>query len=101
VILPLCESTFTHSLKKDTDGLLETLEEEFVGIGTGIDVGGTGVEAGAHPLNKTVRNTNARKTDPIDFFMTLSPFDLIAQDCAQLGVQLPFCVLIDYRLQTT
>jgi len=47
--------------------------------GIGVSVGGTGVEAGAHPLNKIVRNTNARKTDPIDFFMTLSPFDLIIQ----------------------
>jgi len=56
-----------------------------VAVGTGVyvgGIGGTGVEAGVHPLNKTVRNTNARKTDPIDFFMALSPFDLIEQDCA-------------------
>ena len=42
------------------------------GVSVGVDVGtgGTDVEAGAHPLNKMVRNANARKTDPIDFFMT-------------------------------
>jgi hypothetical protein len=50
--------------------------------GSGVSVGATGVEAGAHPLNKTVRNINTRKTNPIDFFMTLSPFDLIVrQNC--------------------
>ena len=66
-----------------------------VGFGVGVSVGGTavrvggtevegtGVEAGAHPLNKTVRNTNVRKTNPIDFFMTFSPFDLIMQGTAQ------------------
>jgi hypothetical protein len=53
------------------------------GTGEGVNVGGTGVEAGAHPLDKTISRANARKTDPIDFFMTLSPFDLIAQDTAQ------------------
>jgi hypothetical protein len=42
--------------------------------------GGTGVEEGAQPLNKTVRKTRARKTDPIDFFITSSPFDFIMQD---------------------
>jgi len=55
------------------------------GIGEGVNVGGTGVgvEAGAHPLiTKAVRRTNKINFDPIDFFMTLSPFDLIAQDCA-------------------
>jgi hypothetical protein len=41
--------------------------------------GGVGVAAGAHPLSKTVSTTNTKN---IDFFMTLSPFDLIAQDCA-------------------
>jgi hypothetical protein len=48
----------------------------------GIDVGvfvDIGAGAGAHPLNKTIRNTNTRKTDSICFFMTLSPFDLIVQ----------------------
>jgi hypothetical protein len=50
--------------------------------GTGVDVG-SGVGAGAHPLiTKTVRRTNKRNIDPIDFFITFSPFDLIAQDCA-------------------
>jgi len=51
----------------------------FVG-GISVDVAvaadGISVEAGAHPLNKTVRNTNVRKTDPIELFMTFSPFDL-------------------------
>jgi hypothetical protein len=63
-----------------------------VAVGSGVDVGGMGegvnvrgtdvgggVEAGEHPLNKTVRNTSTRKTDPNDCFMTLSPFDLIVQ----------------------
>ena len=51
--------------------------------GSGVGVG-SGVGAGAHPfITKTVRKTNKRMIDPIDFFMTLSPFDLIAQDCAQ------------------
>jgi hypothetical protein len=36
-------------------------------------VSGTGAKAGAHPLNRIVRNTNARKTDPINFFMALTP----------------------------
>ena len=56
------------------------------GMGEGVNVDGAdvgiGVDAGAHPLNKTVSTTNARNTDQIDFFMTLSPFDFIAQDCA-------------------
>lgn len=47
--------------------------------GIGVGVGGTGVEAGVHPLNKTVRSITARKTDPVDFFMMLSPFDLIVR----------------------
>ncbi|MBA4375943.1 MAG: hypothetical protein C0401_07200 [Anaerolinea sp.] len=51
------------------------------GIGVNVEVGGRGVEAGAHPLNKTVRNTNERKTTPINFFMTLSSFDLIVRTC--------------------
>jgi hypothetical protein len=49
------------------------------GMGDGVNVEGAGVEAGAHPLNKTISTTNKKN---IDFFMTLSPFDLIAQDCA-------------------
>ena len=56
-------------------------------IGVGVNVGGTGVVAGAHALNKAVRKTNTRKIDPIDFFMTLSPFELIFQGIAQR-----FCV---------
>jgi hypothetical protein len=44
--------------------------------------GGTGVEAGAQPLKKTVRMTNARKTDPIDFFIMSSPYDFIGQGAA-------------------
>ena len=42
-------------------------------VGEGVDVGGTGVTAGAHPVDKTVSTTNAKKTDCIDFFM----FDLL------------------------
>jgi len=54
----------------------------FVGTGVsvckGVDVDGTDVGAGAHPLiTKTVRRTNKRNFDPIDFFMTLSHFVLI------------------------
>jgi len=50
--------------------------------GDGVNVGGMivgGMDAGtrAHPLTKTVRRTNARNFDPIDLFMTLSPFDLM------------------------
>jgi hypothetical protein len=36
--------------------------------GIGVAVDGTVVEAGAHPLAKTVSRTNAR-TDKVDFFM--------------------------------
>jgi len=32
-------------------------------VGKGVDVGGAGVETGAHPLNKTVSTTNAKNTD--------------------------------------
>jgi hypothetical protein len=49
------------------------------GIGVNASVGGTGVEAGAQPLSITVSNANAWKIDPIDFFMTLSPFELIRE----------------------
>jgi hypothetical protein len=41
--------------------------------GIGISVGGTGVVAEALPLNTTVMKINARNTEWIDFFMTLSP----------------------------
>jgi hypothetical protein len=44
------------------------------GIGEGVNVDGTGVEAGEHPLNTTVSNAKTRKNDRIVFFMTLSPF---------------------------
>ena len=37
--------------------------------GTCVSVGETGVEAGAHALNKIDRNTNTRETDSSDFFM--------------------------------
>lgn len=60
-------------------------------VGSGVYVGGSGVVvgsgvgAGAHPfIIKTVRKTNKRMIDPVPFFMALSPFDLTAQDCAQL-----------------
>ena len=33
------------------------------GIGEGVNVGETGVEAGAHPLNKTVSTTNVKSAD--------------------------------------
>jgi hypothetical protein len=59
------------------------------GIGVGLTAAGTGVGAGAHPVNKAVRNTKVRKTAPIDFLMTLSPFDLIAQSCAQRWASAP------------
>lgn len=52
------------------------------GTGVYVAVGGTGVDAGAHPLNIIIRNTNARHPDWIDFFITFSPFDLIAQGSA-------------------
>ena len=45
------------------------------GTGVNVSVAGTSVAEGAHPLNKIIRNMNARKTDPRDFFMTVSPFD--------------------------
>jgi len=77
---------------------------EVGGIGDGVNVGGTGVDvgsgvgAGAHPLiAKTVRRTNRRNIDPVDFFMTFSPFDLIAQDCAELCVYPPFGLITGYR----
>jgi len=54
-----------------------------VSVGKGADVGGVGIDAGAHPLTKTVIKANARNFDPIDFFMTFSPFDLIVRRSAQ------------------
>ena len=41
--------------------------------GKGVGVDGTGVEAGAHPLSKAAIDTNARRTDAMRCFMTLSP----------------------------
>ena len=52
------------------------------GIGEGMRVGGTVVEAGAHPLARIGRRTNARMIDPFGFLMTLSPLDLIVQQSA-------------------
>jgi hypothetical protein len=43
-------------------------------IGAGVNVDGTGVEAGEHPLNTTVSNAKTRKFDRIVFFMTLISF---------------------------
>ena len=64
------------------------------GIGEGVNVGGAsvgvGAGAGAHPLNKTISRTSARKFDRIDFFMTFSPYDLIVQRSAQPVVFPPF-----------
>jgi len=51
------------------------------GIGEGISVGGTDVETTPQP-NEAVSSASTRKTNPIVFFMTLSPFDLIAQRSA-------------------
>ncbi len=74
-----------------------------VGSGVIVGVGGRGVAVDGsdvavdgvvvdepHALNKTARNVNARKTDPINFFMTFSPFDLIMQGTAQ-RFALPAC----------
>ena len=46
-------------------GGISVLVGKGVFVGKGVDAGGTGVEAGAHPLNKTNthRATNARNTD--------------------------------------
>ena len=46
------------------------------GMGEGVKVGGTGVEAGAHPLARTIDNANMRM-NKVDFFMALSPLGLI------------------------
>jgi hypothetical protein len=55
----------------------------------GIGVGGLGVEAGAHPLNKTISTKNTRNTDCIGFFMTLSPFDSVAHNAPNVKFQPP------------
>jgi hypothetical protein len=61
---------------------------ESVSVG-GIGVGGLGVEAGAHPLNKTISTKNTRNTDCIGFFMTLSPFDSVAHNAPNVKFQPP------------
>jgi hypothetical protein len=68
-------------------GLLYAIESPTTtrdqGVGDGMEVsvaGGTSVEAGVQPLNRTVSKTNARKTDPIDFSITSSPNGFIVQD---------------------
>jgi len=47
-------------------------------MGEGVNVGGASVGAGvvaeAHPVAVTDARINTRKTDPIMFFMLLSPF---------------------------
>jgi hypothetical protein len=48
-------------------------------VGNAVDVWGTGVAAGAHPLTMMLSATNPMKKDLIDIFMTLSPFTLITQ----------------------
>ena len=49
--------------------------------GRGVNVGEMGVMAGAHPIIVVTRRTSA-STDKANFFMTLSPFHFVAQDCA-------------------
>ena len=44
------------------------------GIGEGVNVEGTGVEVGEHPLNTTVSDAKTRKIDRIVFFMALISF---------------------------
>jgi hypothetical protein len=39
------------------------------GMGEGVNVGERGVGVGAHPLNKTAKNTSARNADRIVFVM--------------------------------
>jgi hypothetical protein len=52
-----------------------------VSVGTDVSVAGeTGVKAVAQPLNKTIMKINARNIDPIDIFITSSPYDFIEQD---------------------
>jgi hypothetical protein len=55
-------------------GMVDNVALNVGGIGEGIDVDGTGVEAGEHPLNTTVSNAKTRKIDRIVFFMTLISF---------------------------
>jgi hypothetical protein len=46
------------------------------GEGEGISVGATEVEATPQPA-EAINSANARKTNPTDFFITLSPIDLM------------------------
>jgi hypothetical protein len=58
-----------------------TTRDQGVSVGTDVSVAGeTGVKASVQPLNKTNGKINARKIDPIDFFITSSPYDFIVQD---------------------
>ena len=61
-------------------------------VGQDLKVGGTGVEAGAHPLDKTGRNAHTSNIDPIDFFMSQTPFDYAGlrptTECIDAGVHL-------------
>jgi len=42
------------------------------GMGSGVSVGGTDVEAGAQPLIKSINAASVRNTDRIDFSIVLS-----------------------------
>jgi hypothetical protein len=50
--------------------------------GNGVKVGGTGVAAGAHPLNKTMLRTNPTADKTVFFMRHCLLSNLIAQDCA-------------------
>jgi hypothetical protein len=91
-----------------------------VGVGTGVNVGGRevyvgsigegmyvggigieGVEAGAHPFNKTIRKTNARNNGWIEFFMTLSLLLILLRKlAAELFINPPFGGLTAYGRST-
>jgi hypothetical protein len=43
-----------------------------VSVGKGVSVGGTGAGPEAHPLNKSVKNTNANNADRTKLFITIS-----------------------------
>ena len=46
-------------------------------IGEGVNVGGTDVGAGAHPLTKTVKRTTTMNFDSIELLITSPTFDLM------------------------
>ena len=54
--------------------------ENVGGMDEGVNAGGTGVEAGAHPLNKTASTTNVRNMERIDFFMKLPRLILLRKN---------------------